>query len=152
MDVRLKLTGHIEIDKILKGLPLQVNHKILQAAHTSAAKPLVTAEKLSAPEGPTGNLVDSIGVTKTAIKRANALGEIHVGPRRGRYKGHAAHLVEYGTKARRNKRGAYRGVMPRRPFAEPSWNRTKGTVQKGISDHLSRHLLSYMRRTIKKYG
>lgn len=152
MDVRLRLTGHQDVDKVLKGLPLQVNHKVLQAAHTSAAKVLVTAEKLSAPEGPTGRLIDSIGVVKTPIKKAGALGEIHVGARRGRYKGHAAHLVEYGTGPRTNKRGANRGRMAAKPFARPSWERTKNKVQAGISDHLSRHLLRYMRRTIKKYG
>lgn len=152
MDVRLRLTGHKDVDKVLKGLPLQVNHKVLQAAHTSAAKVLVTAQKLSAPEGPTGNLVDSIGVIKTPIKKANALGEIHVGARRGRYKGHAAHLVEYGTKQRRNKRGANRGRMIARPFAQPSWLKTKDKVMKGINDHLSRHLSNFMRRTIRRHG
>lgn len=152
MDVTLKLTGHKDIDKVLRGLPLQVNHKILQAAHTSAAKVLVTAQKLSAPEGPTGGLIDSIGVVKTPIKRSGALGEIYVGARRGRYKGHAAHLVEYGTGPRRNKRGANRGVMPKRPFARPSWERTKHRVQSGVRDHMGRHLYNFMRRTIKRYG
>lgn len=152
MDVRLRLTGHKEIDRVLRELPLQVNHRVLQAAHTSAAKSLVTAEKLSAPEGPTGNLIDSIGVVKTPIRRANAIGEIHVGPRRGRYKGHASHLVEYGTAPRRNKRGAYRGQMKAKPFARPSWERTKNKVRESINDHLGRHLYNFMRRTIKKYG
>lgn len=152
MDVRLKLTGHLEVDKVLRGLPLQVNHRVLQAAHTSAAKVLITAEKLAAPEGPTGRLIDSIGVVKTPLSRAGALGEVNVGPRRGRYKGHAAHLVEYGTRVRRNKRGANRGRMSARPFARNSWERTKGKVQAGIADHLSRHLLNFMRRTIKKHG
>jgi hypothetical protein len=151
MDVRLRLTGHQDVDKVLRGLPLQVNHRVLQAAHTSAAKVLVTAEKLAAPEGPTGNLVDSIGVIKTPFGRAGALGEINVGPRRGRYKGYAAHLVEYGTK-RRSYRGANRGVMPKRPFALPSWMRVKDKVESLIAGHLSRHLLNFMRRTIKRHG
>lgn len=151
MDVRLKLTGHDDIDKVLKGLPLQLNHKLLQTAHTSAAKALVDAEKLSAPEGPTGNLIDSIGVIKTPMKKANALGEINVGPRRGRYKGYAAHLVEYGTKKRFYK-GASRGVMPRKPFALPSWLKTKDKVQNSIADHLGKALYRFMRRTIKKHG
>lgn len=148
----MRQTGNEDIDKVLRGLPLQVNHKVTQAAHTSAAKALVDAEKLSAPEGPTGKLIDSIGVIKTPYKKANAIGEIHVGPRRGRYKGHAAHLVEYGTKARQNKRGANRGVMPKRPFARPSWDRTKNKVENSIADHLGRHLRNFMRRTIKRHG
>lgn len=152
MDVRLRLTGHEDVDKVLRGLPLQVNHKVLQTAHASAAKILVDTEKLMAPEGPTGRLIDSIGVIKTPIAKSGALGEINVGPRRGRYKGYAAHLVEYGTRPRRNRSGANRGVMPRKPFALPSWLRTKDRVQSSISTHLTRALLSFMRRTIKKYG
>lgn len=148
MEFSLRLTGHQDIDKVLMGLPLQVNHKVLQAAHASAAKVLVTAEKLAAPEGPTGGLIDSIGVVKTPLGKAGALGEINVGPRRGRYKGHAAHLVEYGTKARYYK-GAARGSMKRKPFALPSWMKTKDKVEKGISDHLGRHLLNFMKRTIR---
>ncbi len=152
MDVRLRLTGEEDIDKVLRGLPLQINHKVLQAAHTSAAKVLVDAEKQSAPEGPTGHLVDSIGVIKTPFGSASSLGEINVGPRRGRYKGYAAHLVEYGTKPRKNKKGANRGVMPKRPFAKPSWDRTKGRIQSSINEQLGRHLYNFMRRTIKRYG
>lgn len=151
MDVKLRLTGEKEIDQVLRGLPLQVNHKVLQAAHASAAKVLVDAEKLAAPEGPTGGLIDSIGIIKTPIGKASSLGEINVGPRRGRYKGYAAHLVEYGTKPR-NYRGANRGVMPKKPFALPSWLKTKDKIQSSISLQLGRTLLSFMKRTIKKYG
>lgn len=152
MDVSIRVTGQEEIDRVLRGLPKQVNHKVLQAAHASAAKVLVDAEKLSAPEGPTGNLVDSIGVIKVPFSKAGEVGEVQVGPRRGRYKGYAAHLVEYGTRARKNKAGAYRGVMKKKPFARPSWDRTKGKVLNGINQHLGKHLYNYMRRTIKKYG
>lgn len=145
------MTGDKDVDKVLKGLPLQVNHKVLQTAHASAARVLVNAEKLSAPEGPTGNLVDSIGVIKTPLAKSGALGEINIGPRRGRYKGYAAHLVEYGTR-RRSYKGADRGIMPKKPFALPSWVKTKGKVQTSISDHLSRALLRFMKRTIKRHG
>lgn len=148
---KLRLTGHQDIDRVLKHLPLQVNHKLLQTAHTSAARVLVTAEKLSAPEGPTGNLIDSIGVIKTPIGKASGLGEINVGPRRGRYKGYAAHLVEYGT-ARRKYKGANRGRMPKKPFALPSWMRTKVKVESSIADHLGKALFRFMKRTIKRNG
>lgn len=151
MDVRLRLTGDKDIDRVLRGLPLQVNHRVLQSAHTSAAKALVDTEKLSAPEGPTGGLIDSIGVIKTPLGKSGALGEINVGPRRGRYKGYAAHLVEYGTKPRSYK-GANRGVMPKRPFALPSWMKTKDKVEDAIAIQLGRTLLRFMKRTIKKYG
>lgn len=152
MDVKIRLTGHKEIDQVLKGLPLQMNHRVLQAAHAKAVKPTVESAKLLAPEGPTGNLVDSIGVVKTSIRNSSELGQIQAGPRRGRYKGNAAHLVEYGTKARYNKRGAYRGVMKPKKFMAPAWERTKGQVLSSINSELGRSLNAFMRRTIKRHG
>jgi HK97 gp10 family phage protein len=149
MDVRMRFTGVKEIDQVLKGLPQQLNHKILQQAHTSAAKVLVDTAKLSAPEGPTGNTIDSIGVVKTTFAKATELGLIDVGPRRGRYKGNAAHLIEYGTRKRSLKNGANRGTMPARPFMEPSWNRTKDTVVNSIDRFLGATLYRFMKRTIK---
>lgn len=149
MDVKVKLTGVREIDSVLKGLPLEVNHKIVQQANASAARVLVTAAKLKAPEGPTGNLVDSIGVIKTPLSKATELGLIEVGPRRGRYKGNAAHLVEYGTMPRRNERGANRGFMPKDPFMEPSWDKTKSPVLSAINGFIGKHLWRFMKRTLK---
>jgi hypothetical protein len=153
MDVRV--TGVKEIDRVLKLMPKQLTHKVLQTAHAAAGKHTVNAAKLLAPEGPTGRLIDSIGVVKSPIGRANSLGEIYIGPRRGRYKGFAAHLVEYGTVNRRLKgwgkyrRGTKRGRMPARPFMDPAWNRTKGRVIGSINQEVGRVLINFMRRTIK---
>jgi hypothetical protein len=158
MDVSIRLTGEKDIDRVLIGLPKQINHRVLQTAHAAAAKPTVNAAKLLAPEGPTGNLVDSIGIQKTPIGRAGALGEIAVGPRRGRYKGYAAHLVEYGTRARRTRgrgkyrAGASRGTMPKRPFMYPAWIKTQAQVKDSINGQIGRVLYNYMRRTIKRSG
>jgi len=149
MDVKLRLTGAKEIDAVLKGLPLQLNHKVLQQAHASAAKTTVDTAKLTAPEGPTGNLVDSIGVYKEPFAKATELGLIQVGPRRGRYKGNVGHLVEYGTKQRSLKNGANRGTMPAKPFMEPSWERTKDRVVDSINEMIGKTLLRFMKRTIK---
>lgn len=160
MNVRLTLTGVDDIDKVLRGLPLQLNDRILQQAHTAAAKVLVLREKLTAPEGPTGNLVDSIGVQKASASSLSSrgLGAIVVGPRRGKFKGHHAHLIEYGTKPRRLKgdgkygKYTYRGVMPAKPFAGPAFESTKGQVQAAIAGQLAVKLNAFMRRTIKKNG
>lgn len=150
MKVDIRVTGFKEIDNVLKGLPKQLSHKVLQAAHMAAAKPLIEAEKLGAPEGPTGNLVDSIGAVKTSMGRAQSLGEIQVGPRRGgRFKGHAGHLVEDGTKQRTNRRGANRGKMPARPFALPAFEKTKNVVLSMINTEIGRKLYAFMKRTIK---
>jgi hypothetical protein len=150
MDVKIRVTGVKEIDAVLKGLPLQVNHKVMQQAHTSASKVLVDTAKLTAPEGPTGKLIDSIGVFKPSYAKSSELGLIHVGPRRGRYKGNVAHLVEYGTKPRKLKsNGANRGVMPKKPFMAPSWERTKDNVVSSINKFLGTALWRFMKRTLR---
>lgn len=146
----MSFTGVKEIDAVLKGLPAQVSHKVLGQAHADAAKPLIDRAKLLAPEGPTGNLVDSIGAEKESIAKATEVGAVVVGPRRGRrYKGFAGHLVEYGTKSRTNRKGAYRGSMPKRPFMKPAFDSTGREVQNRIADSIGKKLLSFMKRTLK---
>lgn len=154
--MNVKFTGVREIDEVLKGLPRQVNDRLLRRAHTLAAAPLVLKEKQTAPRFKTRNLKESIGIIKAS--RNKELGAIAVGPRRkGIYKGHAAHLVEYGTKKRSLiGKGKYktgnRGVMPAKPFAFPAWQATRAQVLAGINGELGRTLLAYMKRTIKKAG
>ena len=152
--MKVILTGHSEIDRVLKALPKELQHSIQQQAHVDAAKPLIEKEKLLAPEGPTGNLVDSIGAIKIPLKRANFIGEVHVGPRRGRYKGHHAHFVEFGTKERKLKgKGKYpagtkRGKMPSKPFVKPALQQTKDIVLARIQQSTAKKLVSRMRREL----
>ena len=153
----ITVTGVNEIDKFLKGLPAKYSHRIVQAANAKAAKPLINAEKLLAPKSE-GDLRDSIGVKKASIKRANAIGEIKVGPlyRKG---GRTAHFFEFGTKQRQTKgkgkvyrAGANRGRITPKPFVEPAFNRTKGVVQDSIVGELRKTTLAFANRTLKKFG
>lgn len=152
MDVKISVSGVQQIDEVLRGLPLQVTHQVLQAAHFDAAKPLVEKAKLLAPEGATGGLVDSIGTVKQGLKKSSEVGEVLTGPRRGKYKGHAGHLVEKGTKARKNAKGANRGVMPKHPFMQPAFEATKNEVLGRIKESVGKKLFDFMSRTIKKSG
>jgi HK97 gp10 family phage protein len=146
----ISITGDKNIDAILWNLPPALSHKALGSVHYNAAKPLVEKEKLLAPEGPTGNLVDSIGAYRMSFKNATAVGEVRVGPRRrGGYKGFAGHLVEFGTDGRYNKNGAYRGEMPATPFAKPAFDQTKGQVERLIVTDMSRIVLGVMKRKYK---
>lgn len=150
MDVKLKLTGFEEIDQVLKGLPLILNHRVLQSAHVQAVKPLIEKAKLTAPEGPTGNLIDSIGAVKSSVRTSFDLGQVQVGPRRSsKYKGHHSHLIEYGTKQRSNKRGANRGRVKAKPFMEPAFEATKNRVLGSVNDELGKAVYKFMRRKIK---
>jgi len=150
MDV--EVDGLKEVQKVLAGLPAQLNHRIVQAANAEAAKPLVERAKLLAPEGPTGRLVDSIGVVKLSLKKSSEIGEVNAGPRRGRFGGSHAHMVERGTVQRKNAKGANRGIMPVQKFMEPAFSATKDLVLSRINDALGSKLFQFMKRTIKSGG
>jgi hypothetical protein len=158
MKPRITVTGVKEIDDCLRAMPIAMTDKVLQQAGMSAAKPLINKAKLTAPEGPTGNLVDSIGAVKTRGSQRE-IGEVTAGPRRGgKYKGYAGHLVEYGTRARytrgtggkRKVRNAYRGVMPKKPFMAPAFAATKDQVLRGYNTEVAKVLVRTMKRTLKK--
>lgn len=145
--MRLSLTGDKAIDNILRHLPDAVSHQVLSAAHAKAAAPLVETEKLLAPEGPTGNLVDSIGAVKLPLTRASDVGEVHVGPRKGgKAKGGHAIIVTRGTGPRRNRRGAYRGVMPSNPYLQRAFDLRHRQVEGLIGQEVAKSLLNTMRR------
>jgi hypothetical protein len=148
-NIKARFTGIKEIDAVLKGLPLQVNHKVLQNAHASAVKITTDYAKLIAPEGPTGHTIDSIGVLKSNFSKASELGLVEGGPRRGKYKGNKAHFTEHGTKVRYNKSGAARGSVKAKHWMERSWNATKDRVLSSVNLNIGISLMRFMRRTIK---
>lgn len=150
MKFHVSYTGAKEIDTILDQLPKQLTHKVLSDAHVKAARPLVEKEKLLAPEGPTGHLVDSIGAVRTSFKKASVLGEVNVGPRRGRFKGNHGHLVEFGTRKRQTDSGANRGVMPSKPFAKPAFDATKSIVEASIKVSIAQVMVRTMKRYAKR--
>lgn len=148
----MRVTGAKEVDNVLRGLPSQVTDKILQNSFADAAKPLVQSAKSLAPKGETLNLSNSIGVTKEPAKTLvnRAVGQIQVGPqRKGKYKGYAGHLIEFGTTVRETKSGANRGNVTPDPFMEPAFNQTKGQVENRINDSIGSKLSAFMKRTIK---
>lgn len=147
MNLKVSITGHKQIDQLLKAMPKELNHKVLSAAHADAAKPLVDMEKAMAPVGLTGNLVSSIGVTKESVKKATQIGLVKVGPRSK--KGSHGHLIEFGTRLRRTKKGANRGFMLAKPFVQPSFQRTYGQVESRIAGSVAKVLNRTMKRYIK---
>lgn len=146
---KISITGVKEIDRTLRNLPKELSHQILGAAHMAASKPLVEKEKLLAPEGPDGALVDSIGAMKTPIKRADAVGEVIVGPRRrAPHRGFHGHLVEFGTRRRETKKGANRGIMQANPFAAPAFEQTKLIVEENIRVQIGKKLVLRMKKEL----
>lgn len=147
----ISITGDKAIDAILRNLPPALSDKVMGSIHYNAAKPLVEKEKALAPEGPTGNLVDSIGAYRLGKKASTAIGQVRVGPRRrGGYKGFAGHLVEFGTSKRSTNKGANRGVMPADPFALPAFNATKREIERLIVSDTQRIVLRVMKTHYNK--
>jgi len=130
------IKGEAELRRKLDRLG-RIGDKEFTKANKKAAEPLIHRMHRLAPVGLTGNLADSIG---SIVSK----GEVTVGPRRkGGYKGFAGHLVEFGTKARKTKRGANRGVMPAEPFVEPSWEQTKNEVLGIVTKELEKTVLKF---------
>jgi len=146
MSVTISVSGVEKIDKILKGLPNQVNHLNMSKIHTLAAQPLVERAKLLAPLGETMNLTKSIGTVKEPFGRSDSLGVVRAGARRGSFRGNHAHLLEYGTAVRRTKSGANRGVGPKKPFMEKAWLSTRKQVENIIAFQVSKYIVNFIKQ------
>lgn len=138
----MDLIGIDKVRNFVRGLPLELNHKLMQATNAEAAVPLVHKIHLLAPVGKTGNLADSIGIEKPSVKRATEIGIVHVGPRRtSKYRGYHAHLVEYGTGDR-----GRTGVMPKQPFVKPAFDQMQPTLLSNINNILGKKVKSFAKR------
>lgn len=148
--IGLRITGLDEIDKVLTGMPRQLTERVLQTAGIASAQPLIARAHFHAPVGKHGYVASSIGIQRSGFDRVNQVpGGIGVGPRRGRYKGYAAHLNEYGTRKRQTTRKANRGIMKPKPFMEPAYLETKEVMLGRYNQEVARVLVNFMKRTIK---
>lgn len=160
MSVRISVTGIAEIDTLLKGLPNQVNHRVMGAAHVDAAKPLINVAKSIVARREkvtsTGRLENSIGPVKLSQRKAKEVGMVHVGPvrKKGKYFGYHGHLVEYGHRLVSSKKTGKRniGFVKPYPFMRPAFDQTKSQVENNITNSVQKKLMSYMKRTIKNTG
>lgn len=140
----LSVTGVEEIDRLLKGLPLEVNDRLMKSAHADAAKPLISAAKSLVPVK-TGTLRESIGVERVSLKVANEIGLVKIGPRRRNgYKGFHGHLIEFSHFTR----DGVNKTTPK-PFMEPAYYQTRRQVEDGIKESVGKKVYAFMKRTIK---
>ena len=146
-------SGIKEIDQILTNIPISLTHTIVGQAGFKASKTLVDKIKGLAPEGPTGNLVDSIGAVKMALRSARQVGEVRVGPRVNKpFRGFHGHLNERGTVQRKTRTGANRGRMTAKPFVAPAWDATQGIVEGSMRADLQFVVVRTMKKYAKKGG
>lgn len=169
--MKLSLVGVEQVKELLNGLPLSVQHRVMLGVHHQAAKPLVEDIRQHTPVSrksrnlrgkriTPGGLKKSIGSASLGSpKRTGEIGAVMVGARvRSGYRGYHAHLVEFGTKPRNpggwyaKFRGAHKTVMPKQPFIEPSFNRTKGRVAANMQQAIVDKMYSYLRRQAKTQG
>jgi HK97 gp10 family phage protein len=90
----ISFKGFDDLGDVLAGLGPKLSPPVVNKIFNQAAKPLVKrAKELSSNADVTGETTRSIGVLNN-----RKAGGISIGPRRGNgYKGHHAHLLEYGT-------------------------------------------------------
>jgi HK97 gp10 family phage protein len=156
MSVKVSVTGIKEIDNVLKGLPKQVQHRVLVSAHKFAAQPFVQAAKALAPKRE-GKMAASIQAVSMPFRRATESGMVLAGPSKKKgTRGYVARFIEKGTVQRKLKggkkypAGTNRGKIVAKPFLEPAFNQTKKAVEDRIAEGIGRRLASFMKRTIKK--
>lgn len=140
-----EMKGFQEIEKVLAALPDKLGPKVLTQTLRKAAKPLTDEAKRLVPVD-SGELKKSIGVI--AAKDFGNYTGVYVGPRRGIYAGHHAHLVEYGTVMRKLDKPilikiggklvtiTHTGTMPAKPFMRPAYDAKIGQVQEEVGKEL----------------
>lgn len=131
MSGEIRVDGLEHLDRKLKKLVERATGSQVEKALLKAAQPLEDEMKrTTAFSDVTGNLRGSIGTKKR--KRAPDP-EVTVGA-----KAPHAHLVEFGTRLRRHKSGKSTGVMRKRPFMRPAYDKSK------------REIVDVFRRELKK--
>lgn len=120
--VTFQLGGVEELLNAFDELPKAVGKAVLVDVCARAAKPIVEAAKLLAPEDPEhpGSLKQSIGIRRWRGKKWSG---VIIGPQWPA--GAHGHLVEFGTGPRYLRSGKYVGRMPMKPFMRPAWDANK---------------------------
>lgn len=133
-------TGIPEAQKVFEALGKRLGDKVVaKVLRDNAAAYIRRAKELSSNADVTGDTTKSIGII-ILRSRARAPGLV-AGPRRGNgYKGHTAHLLEFGTAPRQNATGANRGQVTAQPFLRPAFDETHDAMLAGIKLDLTRLL------------
>lgn len=146
-----EMKGFEEIEKVLAALPDKLGPQVLTRTLRKAAKPLTDEAKRLVPKR-SGELAKSIGVV--AAKDFGNYTGVYVGPRRGIYGGHHAHLVEYGTAMRKLDKPTlikiggklvtitHTGTMPAKPFMRPAYDSKIDEVQQEVKRVLQEEIAS----------
>lgn len=95
----------------------------------------------------TGNLYDAIGRIRGKSKEYL---NIQVAPRvKGNYKGYHAHLVNFGTKVRKTRKGYNRGAARENNFAQRAFDRTLNMVRPEFEAQVAKSTERLLKKEIK---
>jgi HK97 gp10 family phage protein len=130
-EVTLQFDGMKELYETFNNLAKSLPPERVEPVLKQGAQVLQAAAKANAPRGETGNLIKGI-----VVKQLPALGN---NPKSAIVKSTAQHdhLVEYGTKPRRQKNGRFTGSMQANPFFRPAIDTYKEPVIQAIVNDLS---------------
>ena len=124
VSVKMELKNDRALELALKSLGPKLETRVMARALKAGAGETLKAAKRLAPRGKTGNLRKSLAVSRgRRVRRYGRRLVAVVGP--AWPEGAHGHLIERGTRRRRTKTGADRGIMPARPFLEPAYDATK---------------------------
>lgn len=168
MRVTMKLEGFRETAQALDDLKPLVAKRIARKALMKLLQPVADmARSLCPVESPNVNtpraiqLRDTIGVGTSLTKRQRkqnkplAKLEVYVGPgaisKGGRGAARHAHLVEFGTHERTQRRtGRRTGTMPRHPYMRPAWDAQQANVFSNLANLIKDELAAHVQRVAKK--
>lgn len=130
--VEFEVKGLEELQQDLKSLAAKMAPKQLQPILAGEARKFAAKLGPRTPVGPTGNLRRGVRswTPRITARRPDAMARAGV-----RYQiAPHAHIVEYGTRERYTRAGAYRGSMPAQPFIMPLANQEMpGMLQRIIN-------------------
>lgn len=161
MGVKMDLTGFKELEAELEKLSKAAGKGVLRRSLIKAAQPTAALMNSLAPLGATGNLKGSIVVsTNLATNQGNlhrkmfrderSSVEVFVGAD-WHLSGQHAHLVEYGTGPRYQKKsGKFVGSMPAQPFGRPAWDRDQGPMLERLKADLWAEIQKAVARAERK--
>jgi HK97 gp10 family phage protein len=132
----VKVEGLKELDAALAELPKTTGKNVMRSAARKALEPVISAARPLVPED-SGNLKKSLKITTRLSKRQAAImrreykteGKAAISMFAGPSALPHAHLIEFGTKPRYQKKtGKFVGQVKAQPFLRPAWDSKKDDV------------------------
>ena len=158
MKTSFKIEGLKELDAALAELPKATGKNVMRRVARKALEPVIKAAKPYAPVNK-GKLRQSLAVSTKLSKRQAALarreeaaeGKASITVYAGAAALPHAHLMEFGTKARvQKKTGKSTGSVKPRPFMRPAWDSQRDNVLKIFTGDMMKEIEAAATRLAKR--